>query len=355
LKVAIIGAGLAGLSCAIELEKNNIAPTIFETKSFIGDIETHITASLNMRDRPIRDWVKYCDEVFGIKLTPVNTIKTITHHLPKKTTVVRGKNLGYFFKRGNEPDSVIAQLRSQLKTSEIRLSENCDYEELAKEYDYVVIANGECNFTKELGCWQERVSGWVRGAVVTGSFNPNEIIMWMDRKYSNKGYAYLTPFSANKASIVLYVPYISEQEIDHYWELFLYSENIRYTILEEFKKLHHSGNVYPHRYENIFLAGTSGGAIDSFLGFGQVDSITHGVNAGKAIANGVDYEELIKKTVQSTTDIWEIRKAFDRASNMDYDKMFSAIGTLGVKQLIYNTPINFFKLTAFFIKLQKRL
>ncbi len=37
LKVAIIGAGTSGLSCAIELERHGIYPEIFERNSFIGE------------------------------------------------------------------------------------------------------------------------------------------------------------------------------------------------------------------------------------------------------------------------------------------------------------------------------
>jgi digeranylgeranylglycerophospholipid reductase len=36
MKVALIGGGLSGLSCAHELPRNRITPTIVERKSYIG-------------------------------------------------------------------------------------------------------------------------------------------------------------------------------------------------------------------------------------------------------------------------------------------------------------------------------
>jgi len=36
MRVAIIGAGLAGLSCAHELERYGVSPVIFEKNSYIG-------------------------------------------------------------------------------------------------------------------------------------------------------------------------------------------------------------------------------------------------------------------------------------------------------------------------------
>lgn len=47
MKIAIIGAGLAGLSCAIVLEKQGIIPDIFEKTGFIGDREPHVGADLS--------------------------------------------------------------------------------------------------------------------------------------------------------------------------------------------------------------------------------------------------------------------------------------------------------------------
>ena len=44
MKVAIIGAGLSGLSCAHQFENTVIEPVIFERNNFIGDQYGHISA-----------------------------------------------------------------------------------------------------------------------------------------------------------------------------------------------------------------------------------------------------------------------------------------------------------------------
>lgn len=95
MRVAIIGAGVAGLACAHELEKHGIKPVIYEKNSFIGEAYSHVGAALEIVLRPIRNPVIYLRKNFGIDLKPLNTVKTVAHHSPNKQTEIKG-NLGFF-------------------------------------------------------------------------------------------------------------------------------------------------------------------------------------------------------------------------------------------------------------------
>ena len=342
MKVAIIGAGLAGLACAHELEKYGISPVIYERNGFIGETHAHVTASLHIVNRPIRDVVRYLKKNFDIDLKPSNTINRLIHYSPRKKRMIKG-NFGYFFVRGKGENSIKNQLYAQLNHTKVVFNHLADYEKLLKENDYVIAATGNSNFAEELGCFYEWVTTHLRGAVVLGDFDPNTLTAWINKEYCKSGYAYLTPIDKQRASLSLIVPEVIERDIEYYWERFLYAENINYTITEEFRWKHKTGYVYPNHIGNLYFAGKARGGIDPFLGFGQAKAVIEGVMAARAIVKGKDYGKLIKPNIKKNKNIYEFRKAYNHASNEDYDRLITFLSLPGIKQLIYYSPLNVVK------------
>lgn len=349
MKVAIIGAGLAGLACAYELEKYGIYPVIYEKNSYIGEQHPHVTAILEIVSREQGDAIKFIKKKLGLEIEPLNEVKRILHYSPNKKQEVKG-SFGYFFTRNKTPQDVKNQIYSKLTKTQVLFSEYGDYETLAKEYDYVIISNGSNNYTEELGCWQEWVNTYLKGAIVQGNFETDTLRVWINQDYCKKGYAYLTPFDEKTATLALVVTDIDEQEVEYYWDLFMDTENIKYTIVEEFKLNHKSGFVYPHKVGNILFAGNSAGVIDPFLGFGQLNAITTGVLAGRAVATGKDYEKMLKNIVKASKQLHEFRKAFDKAGHLAYDIIMTSVGLPVVRRILYKSPINVVRLGATIIR-----
>lgn len=352
MKVAIIGAGISGLCCACELEKHGITPVIYERNNFIGEAYSHVSVVLNITHRPIKDMPTFIYRKFGVQITPINTINTIVHNSPNKKDIIKG-NLGYMFKYSKDKDSVRNQIHSKLKNTQIIFNEQRNHNVLSKKFDNVVVATGRNYTAEEMGVWRSWFDAYIKGAVIVGNFDPNRVEMWVNKDYCKNGYAYLVPFSARKASIILVVNDISVKEVDYYWELFLYSENIKYEIIEEFKLHHVAGYVYPKTVENIIFAGNAGGGIDPFLGFALLNAVAMGVSSARTIAKGIDYEAQIKDLMNMNLQMWELRKNFNKLSNKDYDNLISIISMPGIKQLMYNTPVNIRKIAAIASKITK--
>lgn len=350
MKVAIIGAGLAGLSCAHELEKLGCKYVIYERNGFIGEQFTHVAALIEVMHRPVKDYIKYFRDEFDIIVKPLDNIEHIIHISPNKTRNING-NLGVLLKRGSDNDSLKNQLFHQLKNPEIKFNTFADHKDLINKFDYVVVATGNIQVAKELGCFQTSIRGIVRGAVVKGDFKTNEMTAWINKEYCKNGYAYLTPFDSKTASIVLVVTYVNEKEIDYFWERFLYTENISYSIIEEFKYEHVGGFGYPNKIGNILLAGNACGIIDPFLGFGAINSISTGVYCARTIAKGKDLEKQRKNLMKKNLQLHEFRKAFDNMSNNQLDILIMTLDFPGIKQIIYNTNIDVVKYASKIVKL----
>lgn len=353
MKVAIIGAGLAGLYCAHELERLGIKPVIYEQNSFIGEPVNHVTAVLNITHRPIPDIVKYIRKNHHLKIQPSATVNMIEHNAPNITTTLKGF-YGYFFKYTKEPDSLKCQIFDKLKHTKVFLNEVGDYEKLSKIFDYVVVATGNSRYAEELGIRQKWIQAYLRGAVILGDFDPNKLIMWINKDYFKSGYAYLCPFDRHRATIAMVVNDINEKEINRYWELFICGESIKNTIIEEFTMMHKSGYVYPHQLGNIIFAGNAGGGVEPFLGFGHINAAIMGAAAARTIALGWDYGKQIRDDMHRNEQMLRVRKMYNKANNDNYDMIVASLGIPGVNKLLYLGNINVFKYAALASKLVLR-
>ncbi|MFZ5643068.1 MAG: FAD-dependent oxidoreductase [Bacillota bacterium] len=350
MKVAIIGAGTAGLSCAIELERNGIHPTIFERNDFIGEYHPHVSAMLDLIVRPAEDPIKFLDHKLGIKLKPLNKFKKVIHYSPNNEVAVTGQ-LGYFLIRGKEENSVKNQLHHSVK-SQVHFNCFVQPEDIQKNFDYIVVADGHWTAPKRYGIWQEVMRTWVKGGIFAGDFEEDTLKMWLDNELTHGVYIYSAPYSKNKGVIAHVVQNIRHEELNAYWHRFLESREIlkKYDLLETWELPHHAGTVSTNKVGKVFFVGTAGGGVEPFLGFGQFNAIFSGVMAAKSIVKGIDINPLLKGLRKKSNDLLVLRKLLNAATNKDFDRLLTAMKTPGFRSLVYKTNIDIIKILSFGLK-----
>jgi len=341
VNVAIIGAGPSGLACALELERHGIAPVIFEQRHRPGDLFDHCAAVLELFTRP-NDPLADLKKNYSIELRPINGIRTIVMKSPQKEVNVKGK-LGYFFMRGGDPNSVETQLYNKLKT---RVSTNTKvhYTDLHRDYDYVVVASGGRETSRTEGIWSTVFSSNMIGGTVIGRFDLTRLLMWMDTRYSKNAYAYLAPMEKKRAFLGLVVPESTVEEARERWKNFWMLESHPYEQVNEIIVEHKAGFVYPHQVGNLLFVGISGGFQEPFLGFGLISALKSGVLAGRAIATGRRYEDLLVQLKEDMKHSLILREMFNSVDNKALDNIMMTLKIPGIKPLIYNTNIDFIRI-----------
>lgn len=337
MKVAIIGAGLAGLSCALELERNGISPVIFEKRAHIGEDYMFSSTTLKLFERTYRNPVKYFNKKYDLSLVPYSQLKEIIMKGPSKTGVVSGR-LGYIFMRGDEKNSMENQIARHIKTP-IHFDSCINVDDIRKDFDYIVAATGDETVANQLGVWHATISVYTRVALILGHFKVNSARMWVNREYSKACYGFLSPHSKKDGRLLLSVNDISNHEFDHYWNNFMRLEEVKYKIIETRDNVTRLGYVSSAKVGNIYLVGNAAGLIDDFLGFGAINAIESGILAAQAIIKGKDYNELIRPIKEHALGIHEFRKVINEFSNEDYDRLIKILTMPLIKQIIYNNPV----------------
>lgn len=336
LRVAIMGAGLAGLACAHQLERYGFKPDIFEKRHRVGERFPNMEVILQLVHRPMVDPLAKLSRRWSLNLRPAAVLHTLDIITPEAGAHIEG-TLGQTTIRGHDERSLECQLAASIH-SEIRFNADLPWRQLAEEYDYLVVATGDPTISRDLGVWITDLEVFVKGGIVKGRFNPGTIKVWIDTRLAGRGYVYFTAFDEHNANLALAATPSGPEAVDRLWNRVVAVtglEPVPDSIykLEEFKL----GRCSSREVGNVILAGNAGGFIDPFLGFGQVPSLISGLQAAEAIALGRSYTDLTAGQIRHYHRCLAIRQAVDTLTNEDFSRLVWLLDRTPVKGLAFST------------------
>jgi flavin-dependent dehydrogenase len=356
LKIAIMGAGLSGLACAITLEKFGIQPTILEKRSQVGDRFVNGEAFLPVLNRPINDCYAYLSENYGIYLQPLANISKMTFYSENRQGVVRG-HLGFTNLRGREQESFEAQLGRQVK-SKIIFNSNFTYDQLLQDYTHIVMATGDAAYTTKMQNFKVDLTVSLKGATVEGKFDRHHVAIWLDNNLAPKGYGFLIPYSEKEAVITIGYPDYPENQTlsaQTLWDRFFervcsnIKQNLRIT--DSFEVTRYIIGLCEHpRLGNTFYAGNCFGALMPAFGFGQLTSILTGIYVAYDLVGKGKYENLVKPLRKSYRNSLVIRRAMEQLDNQKLDKLVSFLNLKFTGSLLTNKRYDPLKIASYLLR-----
>ncbi|MFD1019367.1 FAD-dependent oxidoreductase [Thalassobacillus hwangdonensis] len=352
MNIAIIGAGMAGLSCAITLEKYGYQADIFERRGMVGDRFIFAEIMSPIMHPPVSDSVQFLSKEYGIDLKPTSNISKIHVHSANESAVIEGK-LGFINMRGKHPESYEQQLASQVKAP-IHFNQTVKYEKIAKEYTHVILATGDTKDVEQIQSFKAAMLVEFKGAIVKGEFERNHVHTWFDHTFAPKGMVYFLPHSSTEASLVLVYPQYPENEGKNKGDLWqkAYEKaqstlNQDLPITDEFSLSDYMvGKAMNPRIGNTFFTGNCLGSISPFLGFGEFTSILSGIYAALDICGEGDYVELTKPIMQKYHDSLTLRRSFEKLSNNQIDLVTKALKVEAVEKALTSPNFSLLKLLS---------
>jgi len=325
LNVAILGAGISGLSCAITLEKHGINPVIFEKRSCAGDRFVNAEAMFSILNRPVKDSLKYFAEKSGIILNPIDEVNKLVIHSKNEKSTIDGK-IGYTNIRGRHENSFESQLAKQVKST-IHYNSSNKYQEVVKDFDSIVLATGDAEYALQQGNFRSDLTCSIKGATVEGSFLTDTPHVWFNCEIIPKGYAWVIPYSNKEANAVIAFPDYPETkiyDIEKMWEMFFdrackdLRQNLKIT--DQFQISHYiMGICKKPKIDQTYYVGNCFGALSPGLGFGQFTSILTGIYAAHDICGIGQYDKLVKPLFENYNHSLVLRKFLERTDDDSFD------------------------------------
>lgn len=340
MKVAILGAGISGLSCALTLEKHGIMPTIFEKRNCVGDRFVNAEAMFSILNRPIKDSLSYISRNYDIHLKPIDTVDKLVVHSKNQIGSIDEK-IGYTNIRGRHKNSYECQLEKHL-ISKINFNSNYEYEELCKEFEYVVLATGDGEYASHLGNYRCDLTCTIRGVTVEGKFATDIPHVWFNYDIIPKGYAWSIPFSEKETNLVIAYPNYPDNiklDINAMWKKFynLASKDLEqdFRITDKFEITKYMmGICNTPKIDNTYFVGNCFGSISPGLGFGQFAAILTGIYSAQDICGIGKYEELVKPLLKNYNNSLVLRKFLENLKDDDLDFAIKNLDNKLVDKLI---------------------
>ncbi|HWI52479.1 MAG TPA: NAD(P)-binding protein [Symbiobacteriaceae bacterium] len=285
MRIAIVGAGLAGLACAHELERLGFAPELFEKRPSVGDrMQTPETMAQFLHHNPGQDLFRYIRDELMLPLHPAHAMIRMVIHSPNHEGEISGR-LGYVTIRGRDERSMEYQLLRHISTP-IHYNTSPDVNDLRREYDHVVVATGNQSWTRQLTRWEDDLGWWARGALVKGDFTPGELHFFFNTRYAKTGYCLLSALDERTATAGVAIPEASAEELEAHWQVFRLEQGHWWqSEVEQFQfEQYECGRCGSVAVGNVLLVGAAAGFVESLGMNGVCASLTSGVMAARQIA-----------------------------------------------------------------------
>lgn len=347
MRIAIVGAGLAGLACAHELERLGHRCEIFEKRDRVGKMFNTVETMLEaLTTDPTKDVFETLRQELHLPVNPANHITRLVLHSRSRESLIRGR-VGYTTIRGPEERSLEQQLARHCR-SPIHFDQNPDVEALMAEYDWVVVATGSPKWPKHFGLWERDIAWYVRGANVIGDFNPGELHFYFDTRYAGTGYAMIAPFDGRMASAGVGVPDTTEEQLEAYWNRFRQEQGRFWEQVEDEYKLecYEMGRVRQRVLDNVIFVGNAGGFIEPLGITGQSSSLASGVYAARKLALGDDqFDRFAARWDHYYADLMRLRLNVNAWSDQEMERFVGMAGR-GVGSVLIRSPLNLLDLAG---------
>ncbi len=355
MKVAIIGSGVSGLSCAYRLNQLGVKPVIFERRPIIGEAINVYGMHLHCFNHVFNNPLRYLEKHYHLKIKPMGEIRKLTMFAGDREVKVRGR-LGYIFNRGAERTSLECQLFSQVE-AELHMDAyipDAMVEDIAREFDSVVIATGNGDIPDYFGILDESDIIAIRGGIMEGEFEPANVISWMKTDYSGHYYVYLIPISEKRAKITLMSDNVSVQDLNSMWKKMITTEAIQNNFLETWDCEYHHCRLKTNRLGNLYFIGTAGGMTDDFIGFGIINGLASGIFTAEAIVQGKSFEKSIQPILWQVNELHNLRLLVNRMNSKAWERLITVLGMPGVRHILYGHSLIKFQhlgaVAGFFMK-----
>jgi flavin-dependent dehydrogenase len=322
-EIKILGAGISGLTAAINLAKNNYNVVVYEKNSGVGE-------RFNGDFQGLENWTSKNDILTFIKTVNIKTdflykpVKKATFYSPSlnKAEFITKRPFLYLVKRGGK-----GALEETLKKQATNLGVKIKFNTTLSENEAHIISSGPKK----------------PSVIATGiNFKTNikdKAICILNDEIAPKGYAYLLVVE-KRATLVTVL-----------FKDFKNSANYLEKTINEFKKIFdfqiknkkifggYGSFFIPASAikENRIYTGEAAGFQDALAGFGMKYALLSGYLAAQSIIIKKDYDELWKKEFlgQMKTSFVN-RFLFERFGNKGYEKIITKCRNVkNISELLY--------------------
>lgn len=330
-KTAVIGAGLAGCTAALELDKKGVEVEVFEAlKSGEYTRKPQLTGTAHVLSTVPKI------------IKPKYQMNNFTFESENNTSHFEGNKIGNIYEVCSS-NGAEQMLRDELQDRGIKVNYGSPIKsrDQLKGYSHVVIADGYTSTLAKLyGMRDDKpyLTSYGLQSITRGDFEPSSAKIILNHTVAPGAYIFHIPWDEEKATTVAFAMQSQPLDIKLTREKFRkYLEKMGWSVEDEWVEYEHFYRHPRYQRDNVYLVGAAGSFTCEFMGFGLYYTIESGIACAQSIATGEKYEDVLWRNVLSHLNVYrKMAPLMRNAGPKTHDYMVKVMGNFLAKYLVEN-------------------